>query len=284
MAAAPGAGGAAAAAAANTTNKQKIARLAVFCGSRSGARPSYAAAAAELGAEMARRGIRLTYGGGTVGLMGTVARSVQEGFAAVDGAASTASTANAANAANAATAAAQKTPPPPPAVLGFIPALLAPREIGGDFIGETRIVADMHERKAAMAQHSDAFVALPGGFGTLEEVLEAMTWQQLGYHAKPVGFLDTDGFYAHLGDQFALMVREGFVMPQVAAQVIVRGTPTALLDAICAWTPPERNGLQLHADEMRERGGAGEGAGAAMARESATAVGVDISRPSGAAE
>lgn len=235
----------------------KIARLAVFCGSRAGKRPAYAAAAAELGREMARRRIGLTYGGGTVGLMGVVSRAVLDGFAA-----------DAAAAPAPATAAA---PAPHPPVLGFIPELLAPRETTGEFIGETRVVRDMHERKAAMAEHADAFVALPGGWGTLEEIFEALTWQSLGFHRKPVGLLDTEGFYGGLQSQLQRMVDDDFVKPEVAAQLIVRPTPVALLDALEAWRPPQKTGLELHVDEL-------------MLAGSKTAVGVDISKPSGEAE
>jgi len=256
-----------------------IRRIAVFCGSRSGARPAYAAAAAELGREMARRGIRLTYGGGTVGLMGVVAHSVLDGFAARDAAAA------------AATGGGAPAPPPrPPAVLGFIPALLAPREVAGAFLGDTHVVADMHARKAAMAAHCDAFVALPGGLGTLEEIFEAITWAQLGYHQKPTGFLDTNDFYAHLSAQIETMVEAGFVLPAVAEQIIVRATPAELVDALEAWRPPSRSGLELHAEEVRRAAGAGAAAAAeaaaaaAMGEAGAAAVGVDISRPSGAAE
>jgi uncharacterized protein (TIGR00730 family) len=235
-----------------TAHPAKIARLAVFCGSRDGKRPAYAAAAAELGREMAKRRIGLTYGGGTVGLMGVVSRAVLDGFAAEG-------------------VAAAPAPPLLPPVLGFIPELLAPRETTGELLGETRVVRDMHERKAAMAEHADAFVALPGGWGTLEEIFEALTWQSLGFHRKPVGLLDTEGFYGGLQSQLQRMVEDDFVKAEVAAQLIVRPTPVELLDALEAWRPPTKTGLELHVDEL-------------MLAGSKTAVGVDISKPSGEAE
>lgn len=247
-----------AAVAAPSAAPAKIARLAVFCGSRAGSRPSYAAAALELGCEMARRGIRLTYGGGTVGLMGVVSRAVFNAYA--DSAAAAALDAPSSSA-----------PPPPPAVLGFIPELLAPREATGELLGETRVVRDMHERKAAMAAHADAFVALAGGIGTLEEIFEAATWQALGFHRKPVGLLDTDGFFEGLRLQLARMVEDDFVKAGVAEQIVVRSTPSELLDALEAWRPPVKTALELHVDEL-------------MLEGSKAAVGVDISKPSGAAE
>ena len=257
--AAPGAGGAAGPAAANAAPDaapppppKRLARLAVFCGSRAGARPQYAQHASELGREMARRGIRLTYGGGTVGLMGVVARAVEDGFRAAD-------------------AAAPAPPPPPPAVLGFIPELLAPRETTGELLGDTRVVPDMHVRKAAMAAHSDAFVALPGGPGTMEELFEVFTWQGLGFHQKPVGVLNTLGFYDGLRGQLKRMVDDDFMRAEVAEQLVVADDPVALLDALEACRPPPKTGLQLHVEQM-------------MLAGSGTAVGVDISRPSGEAK
>lgn len=140
-------------------------RIGVFCGSRSGTRAEYRQAAEGLGRTLAARGLGLVYGGGDVGLMGVVAQ------AALDGGAE---------------------------VIGIIPQGLLEREVSLQPIGEMRIVGTMHERKAQMADLADGFVALPGGFGTLDETFEILTWAQLGLHAKPVGFLDTAGFYDHL--------------------------------------------------------------------------------------
>lgn len=229
----------------------KLARVAVFCGSRSGSRPAYAAAAETLGREMARRRMGLTYGGGTVGLMGVIARAVHDAYAAQGGGG--------------------PSHPVPVPVLGFIPELLSPAEASGEPLGETRIVPDMHARKAAMAAHADAFVAMPGGFGTLEEIFEALTWQTLGFHGKPVALLDTEGFYGGLRAQVARMVDDGLLKREVAAQLVVASDPVELLDALEAWRPPAKSALELAIDERR-------------LASSGVAVGIDVSRPSGEAE
>ncbi|KAF5843541.1 hypothetical protein DUNSADRAFT_14457 [Dunaliella salina] len=134
--------------------ERPIRRIAVFCGSSNGASPVYAEGARRMGCLLASRGIGLVYGGGTVGLMGETARAVHEGGAEV---------------------------------FGCIPKALAPRELSGEMIGHLVVVDDMHQRKAEMARQADGFIGLPGGFGTLEELLEVITWQQLGFHNKPVG-------------------------------------------------------------------------------------------------
>ena len=134
----------------------------VYCGSSPGARPVYAAAAQAFGTALARAGLTLVYGGGRVGLMGLIADTVL----AAGGRA-----------------------------IGVIPELLVEREVGHTGLTELHVVPDMHQRKKLMADLADAFVALPGGAGTLEEFFEVFTWTQLGYHRKPVGLLDVDGFY-----------------------------------------------------------------------------------------
>uniref|UniRef100_A0ACD5UC76 Uncharacterized protein n=1 Tax=Avena sativa TaxID=4498 RepID=A0ACD5UC76_AVESA len=131
-------------------------RICVFCGSSKGKKMSYQDAAVELGEELVARNIDLVYGGGSVGLMGLVSQAVYSGGRHV---------------------------------IGVIPKTLMPREITGETVGEVKQVADMHQRKAEMARQSDAFIALPGGYGTLEELLEVITWAQLGIHDKPVRFL-----------------------------------------------------------------------------------------------
>lgn len=136
--------------------------LCVYCGSRTGDSAAYEAAAAAIGTAIGRRGWRLAYGGGRAGLMGRVA--------------------DAALAAGA-------------PVLGVIPRSLMEREVGHSGLTELHVVDTMHERKLMMAQHSDAFIALPGGIGTFEELFEVWTWRQLGYHDKPVGLLNVDGYY-----------------------------------------------------------------------------------------
>uniref|UniRef100_A0ACD6A818 Uncharacterized protein n=1 Tax=Avena sativa TaxID=4498 RepID=A0ACD6A818_AVESA len=125
----------------------------VFCGSRPGNRPSFSAAALDLGKQLVERKLDLVYGGGSGGLMGLVSKAVHEGGRHV---------------------------------LGVNPSALLPEEVSGETLGEVKVVRDMHERKSEMAKHSDAFIALPGGYGTIEELLEIITWAQLGIHNKPV--------------------------------------------------------------------------------------------------
>ncbi len=181
-------------------------RVCVFCGSAEGARPVYAEAARDLGAELVRRGLGLVYGGGSVGLMGALADAVL----AAGG-----------------------------EVVGVIPGPLATRELAHPGLSELRVVPTMHERKATMARLSDAFVALPGGLGTFEETLEVLTWAQLGIHAKPVGALDVEGYWDGLRRMLAHAVEEGFVRPEYAALLLWGRTPVELLDRLAAWRPPE---------------------------------------------
>lgn len=180
-------------------------RVCVFCGSAVGARPEYAEAARALAAELARRGTGLVYGGGSVGLMGVLA--------------------------DAALAAGVE-------VIGVIPRGLATRELAHTGLTEQRVVASMHERKATMASLVDAFVALPGGLGTLEETLEVLTWSQLGIHAKPVALVDVAGYYAGLRALLAHAEREGFLRPENAVLVIFAGAAGEALDRLARWTPP----------------------------------------------
>lgn len=181
--------------------------MAVYCGSSKGARPEYMAAARALGEELVKREIKLIYGGGTVGLMGEIARTVAAGSGEHN-------------------------------VIGVIPAKLQPREVSGEGIGDVRVVDDIHVRKAMMSEEADAFIALPGGFGTLEELLEMVTWQQLGFHGKPVGVLNICGFYDQLLKFADHMVEEGFVRPNSRTILQCENTPAELLDALQAYTPP----------------------------------------------
>ncbi len=174
-------------------------RVCVYCGSRPGRRPAYAHAAHRLGELLAESGIGLVTGGGKVGLMGVVADAVLEGGGEA---------------------------------LGVIPKALFDREVGHAGLTELYVVRTMHERKAAMADLSDAFVALPGGLGTLEEIAEALTWAQLGIHAKPCGVLDVDGYYAPLVRFLDHAVDQGFVHPEHRAAVVVASEPEALLDGL----------------------------------------------------
>ncbi|KAK9122867.1 hypothetical protein Sjap_012469 [Stephania japonica] len=167
-------------------------RICVFCGSSSGRKLSYQEAAVELGKELVEKRIDLVYGGGSIGLMGLVSQAVHHGGRHV---------------------------------LGVIPKTLMLSEVTGETIGELRTVSDMHQRKAEMARQADAFIALPGGYGTLEELLEVITWAQLGIHQKPVGLLNVDGYYNSLLSFMDKAVDEGFISP--SARRIIISAPTA---------------------------------------------------------
>ena len=176
----------------------------VFCGASPGARPIYHEAAAQLGRHIAERGLTLGSGGGAVGLMGVVAA--------------------------AALAAGGE-------VIGIIPQSLERAEIGHKGLTRLEVVDGMHARKARMAELADAFIALPGGLGTLEELFEVWTWGQLGYHAKPLGLLEVDGFYARLTDFLDHLVAERFVREQHRAILQVSASPAELLARMDAWQP-----------------------------------------------
>jgi len=178
----------------------------VFCGASPGARPIYHEAAAQLGRHIAERGLTLVYGGGAVGLMGVVA--------------------------DAALAAGGE-------VIGIIPQSLERAEIGHKGLTRLEVVDGMHARKARMAELADAFIALPGGLGTLEELFEVWTWGQLGYHAKPLGLLEVDGFYARLTDFLDHLVAERFVREQHRAILQISESPAELLQRLDAWRPTD---------------------------------------------
>ena len=180
-------------------------RICVYAGSNAGAKPAYAAAARALGAELAKRGVGLVYGGGRVGLMGEIADAVMSGGGEA---------------------------------IGIIPEALFERELGHRGLTDLRVVGSMHERKALMAELADGFVALPGGIGTLEELVEVMTWGQLGIHAKPIGVLDAAGYYAALGGFLDHMVAEGFLHERHRAGLLADAEPASLLDRMAAWQPP----------------------------------------------
>ena len=179
--------------------------VAVYCGSKFGAREAYRESAAALGREIARRGFRLVYGGGNVGLMGAVAEAAR----AAGG-----------------------------AVVGVIPEALVDVEVSGGTVGETIVVGDMHERKAKMHELADAFVALPGGFGTFEELFEMVTWQQLGFHRKPVGVLNVEGYYDTLLRLVANANEEGFISDENRGIVLSGESAAELLDACRAYEAP----------------------------------------------
>ena len=176
-----------------------FARVCVYCGSSYGARDGYREGARRLGTLLAARGVELVYGGGHVGLMGAVA----DGALAAGG-----------------------------RVIGVIPKALMDRELGHAGIQDLRVVADMHERKTMMADLADAFVALPGGWGTLEELTEMLTWLQLGIHAKPIGLLNLDGYFDTFLAFAETMIDERFVRPEHRALLNVAREPAALLDRL----------------------------------------------------
>ncbi|CAD6250215.1 unnamed protein product [Miscanthus lutarioriparius] len=179
-------------------------RICVFCGSSHGKKRSYQDAAIELGKELVARNIDLVYGGGSVGLMGSVSQAVYNGGRHV---------------------------------IGVIPKTLMPREISGETVGEVKAVADMHQRKAEMARQSDAFIALPGGYGTLEELLEAIAWAQLGIHDKPVGLLNVDGYYDPLLSFIDKAVEEGFIKPTARNIIVLAPTPKELIQKLEEYSP-----------------------------------------------
>ena len=183
-----------------------IARICVYCGASDGVNGEYLASASALGAEMARRGYGLVYGGGGVGLMGAVARSVAQHGGAVH---------------------------------GVIPTPLMTKEIAGEPVGHLEVVDSMHIRKARMAELSDAFIALPGGFGTLEELFETITWTQLGIHRKPIGLLNVAGFYDPLLAMIEHSIVQGFVRPQYRGMLVAESDPAILLNRLVAHQSPD---------------------------------------------
>jgi uncharacterized protein (TIGR00730 family) len=185
--------------------RRELRRICVYCGSSPGRDPAYREAAEGLGTLLAQRGIGVVYGGGHVGLMGTVA--------------------------DAAMAAGGE-------VTGVIPEALEAREIGHRDITDLRVVGSMHERKLLMADLSDAFIALPGGVGTIEEIVEVFTWLQLGLHHKPVALLDVDDYWAALIAMFDHSLAEGFMKPEYRAMLLVDRDPVALLERFAVWQPP----------------------------------------------
>jgi uncharacterized protein (TIGR00730 family) len=187
------------------TAEPALRRICVFCGASAGRDPRYAQVAALVGGSLAQRSIELVYGGGAVGLMGAVA--------------------------DAALAAGGR-------VTGVIPAGLVERELAHKGVTELRIVTTLHERKAVMAELSDAFLALPGGLGTLEELAEVLSWAQLELHAKPVGALDVGGFFGSLVAYLNHAADEGFVAPGHRDLLLVDDDLDRLLERFATWRPP----------------------------------------------
>ncbi len=180
-------------------------KICVFCGSSFGRNGAYKRAAARLGAELANRGIGLVYGGASVGLMGTIADAALAGGGSV---------------------------------IGVLPEALADLEIAHQGLDELHIVSSMHERKAQMADLSDAFIVLPGGIGTMEEAFEVWTWSQLGVHAKPIGLLNTDGFYDRLQGFLDHLVEEAFVKKIHRDIMLSDEEPGALIEKLAVAEVP----------------------------------------------
>jgi cytokinin riboside 5'-monophosphate phosphoribohydrolase len=182
-----------------------LTNICVYCGASLGNRPIYQQMAQALADEMARRGIGLVYGGGSVGLMGTIAHAVHEKGGKVT---------------------------------GIIPNALKMKEIVGEVFYELIAVNTMHERKAMMAHLADGFIAMPGGFGTLDELFEAITWGQLGIHAKPVGLLNVNHYFDPLLQWVEQALTEGFVRPHHRNLIVVAEEPALLIDKMNEYEPP----------------------------------------------
>ncbi|KAM7512340.1 hypothetical protein LguiB_011215 [Lonicera macranthoides] len=213
--------------------KRKFKRICVFCGSRAGYKSSFSDAAIELGKQLVERKVDLVYGGGSGGLMGLVSQTVFNGGGHVLGYAYMYF-----------------------AYICFfffsflhelfyflffvylvMPKALLQHEISGETIGELRTVADMHQRKSEMAKNADAFIALPGGYGTMEELLEVIAWSQLGIHEKPVGLLNVDGYYNSLLALFDKGVEEGFILSSARHIVLSADTPQDLIIKMEEYAP-----------------------------------------------
>lgn len=175
----------------------KLNSICVFCGSKAGSDLEYQQSARELGCLLAEREIALVYGGGSVGLMGIIADAVLEAQGKV---------------------------------IGVIPRQLATKELLHPGVDEMHVVDDMHTRKAKMSECSDAFIAMPGGFGTLEELFEVVSWVQLGIYLKPVGLLNTSGFYDPLLNMVEHCIETEFIKPKYRDLIIADETPSTLVD------------------------------------------------------
>jgi len=180
-------------------------RICVYCGSSPGRSPEYAATAERLGAELARRRLGLVYGGASVGVMGVVADAVLAHGGEV---------------------------------IGVLPHFFADKEVAHQGLDELLVVDSMHERKARMAELSDAFIALPGGWGTLEEIFEVLTWAQLGLHEKPCGLLDVGGYFDELYRFLERAIAEGFVREEHRPMIVLDDSCERLLDRFAAYRAP----------------------------------------------
>ncbi len=181
-------------------------RICVFCGSKMGINPRFLETAIQLGRVLAERRLDLVYGGASIGLMGAVADSVMAGGGKV---------------------------------VGVIPEAMASKEVAHDGLTEMHVVSSMHERKSMMARLADAFVALPGGFGSFEELLEMITWAQLGIHQKPVGILNVSGYYDPLIQLFERAIEEDFIRPSNRQLFLVDQEPDRLIQTLLTHKLPE---------------------------------------------
>ncbi|WP_311879096.1 LOG family protein [Microbacterium forte] len=181
--------------------------VAIYCGSYAGADPEYIETARRVAVELAERGITIVYGGGAVGLMGAVADAAIEAGGKV---------------------------------VGVMPQALIDGEIGHKGLPEMHVVDNMHQRKALMADLADAFIALPGGAGTLEEIAEQWTWAQLGFHSKPCAFLNVRGFYSSLEVFARMMADEGFMKTEYADMLIFEDELTDILNRFATYTAPAK--------------------------------------------
>ena len=188
------------------SKNRQLKRVCVYLGSNSGFDPCFGEAADALARELAGRGIGLVFGGSNVGLMGRIANACLEAGGEV---------------------------------FGVIPKLLVEKEVAHPSLTEMFVVESMHERKQKMADLSDGFIALPGGLGTLEEIFEVLTWNQLGYHAKPCGLLDVKGYYTSLTEHLDHMVVQGFLVQDHRRMILTDSTPDGLLDQFETYDPPQ---------------------------------------------
>ena len=184
----------------------KIKKICVYCGSSPGKNPAYSLAATNLAKVLCERGIGLVYGGAAVGIMGTVANAVLEAGGEV---------------------------------IGVIPRSLAVKEVAHENLSELHVVASMHERKAMMADLADGFIALPGGWGTLEEIFEILTWAQLGFHGKPCGLLNIEGYYDGLITFLENSFEQQFVNELCRPMLIKSHEPSQLLDQFAVYRAPK---------------------------------------------
>lgn len=180
-------------------------RICVYCGSQSGQSGAYSAAARQLAAALTERHLGLVYGGASIGVMGALADAVLAAGGEVD---------------------------------GVIPNVLTQREIVHNGLSKLHLVDSMHQRKALMNDLADGFIALPGGFGTFEELFEIITWAQLGLHSKPIGVLNIDGFYDSLLQFLRQTVDAGFIRAERLDSLLIATTPATLLDDFARFTPP----------------------------------------------